>query len=91
MATATRSARLGLRTTPQQEAVIRRAAAIKNKSITEFILDTAYEAAEKTLLEQRLFVVTGDTAQALLDLLDRPEQENEGLSDLFSRRAPWEG
>jgi len=25
-----------------------------------------------------------------LDLLDRPEQTNEGLRDLFARKAPWD-
>jgi uncharacterized protein (DUF1778 family) len=90
MATATRSARLGLRATPQQEAVLRRAAEVSNKSMTDFILDSAYQAAQQTLLDQRLFLVTGSQSQqALLSLLDRPEQDNPGLKDLFSRRAPW--
>jgi uncharacterized protein (DUF1778 family) len=89
MATVARSSRLGLRTTPQQETVIRRAAEVSNKSITEFILDSAYQAAERTLLDQRLFMVTGSQSQALLSLLDRPAQDNPGLKELFSRRAPW--
>ena len=89
MTTATRSARLGLRATPQQEAVLRRAAEVSNKSMTDFILDSAYHAAEQTLLDQRLFLVTGSQSQALLSLLDRPARDNPGLKDLFSRRAPW--
>ncbi|HMM63688.1 MAG TPA: DUF1778 domain-containing protein [Mesorhizobium sp.] len=89
-ATATRSARLGLRATPQQEAVLRRAAEVTHKSMTDFILDSAYQAAEQALLDQRLFVVSGEQSQALLELLDRPAQDNAGLRDLFSRRAPWE-
>ena len=89
MTAATRTARLGLRTTPQQEAVLRRAAEVSHKSMTDFILDSAYQVAEQTLLDQRLFILTGNQAGLLLDLLDRPEQDNEGLKDLFSRRAPW--
>ena len=89
MTTATRSARLGLRTTPQQEVVLRRAAKVSNKSMTQFILDSAYQAAEQTLLEQRLFLVTGSQSQALLSLLDRPARDNTGLNDLFARRPPW--
>src|SRR5579872_6417393 len=85
-----RSARLGLRATPEQEAVLRRAADVANKSLTEFILDSACLAAEQTLLDQRLFMVPGTRYQALLDLLDRPEQDNPGLRDLFSRPAPWD-
>lgn len=89
MPAATRSARLGLRTTPQQEAVLRRAAEVSHKSMTDFILDSACLAAEQTLLDQRLFMLTGAQASALLDLLDRPAQQNPGLEELFSRRAPW--
>ena len=83
-----RIARLGLRATSAQEAVLRRAAEVAQKSMTDFILDSACQVAEQTLLDQRLFMVPGERYQALLDLLDRPEQENEGLRDLFSRPAP---
>lgn len=86
---AARSARLGLRATPEQEVVLRRAAEVAHKSLTEFILDSACLAAEQTLLEQRLFIVSGSQYQALMDLLEQPEQANEGLRDLFARNAPW--
>ncbi|MFH0726625.1 MAG: DUF1778 domain-containing protein [Pseudomonadota bacterium] len=84
-----KSARLGFRASKEQETVLRRAAEICHKSLTEFILDSAYQAAEKTLLDQRLFVVSGDQYQALLDLLDLPVVDNTGLRDLFSKPAPW--
>jgi uncharacterized protein (DUF1778 family) len=87
---ATRSARLGLRATPEQEAILRRAAEVAHKSLTEFILDSACQAAEQTLLDQRLFMVSGSQYQAFLDLLDGPSEENEGLRDLFSRTTPWD-
>ena len=87
---ATRSARLGLRATPAQEAVLRRAAEVAHKSLTDFILDSACLAAEQTLLDQRLFMVSGSQYDALLGLLERPEQSNVGVRDLFSRRAPWD-
>lgn len=84
-----RSARLGLRATPEQEGVLRRAADAAHKSLTDFILDSACLAAEQTLLDQRLFMVSGDQYQAFMDLLDQPERPNDGLRDLFSRKAPW--
>lgn len=85
-----RSARLGLRATAEQEFVLRRAAEVAHKSLTDFILDSACLAAEQTLLDQRLFMATGTQYQALMDLLERPEESNEGLRELFSRKAPWE-
>lgn len=87
----TRSARLGLRGTPEQETVLRRAAEVAHKSLTDFILDAAYQAAEQTLLDQRLFMVSGSQYQALLNMLDRPESENPGLAHLFSRQPVWAG
>jgi uncharacterized protein (DUF1778 family) len=80
--TPARSARLGLRATPEQEVILRRAAQVTPKSLTDYILDSACLAAEQTLLDQRLFMVTGSQYQALMDLLDRPAQENEGLARL---------
>ena len=86
---APRSARLGLRATPAQEAVLRRAAEATHKSLTDFILDAAYQAAEQTLLDQRLFMVSGSQYQAILEMLDRPASDNAGLKDLFARRPVW--
>ena len=87
---AARSARLGLRATPDQEAVRRRAVEVAHKCLSDFILDSACLAAEQTLLDQRLFVVSGSQCQELMALLERPAQSNEGLRDLFSRKAPWD-
>ncbi len=75
-----KSSRLGLRTTPEQEVVLRRAAEVCHKSLTEFIMDSAYRAAENALLDQRMFMVSGKRYQSLLDLLDRPAEENIGLT-----------
>jgi uncharacterized protein (DUF1778 family) len=87
--TTARSARLGLRATPEQETVLRRAAEVAHKSLTDFILDAAYQAAENTLLNQRLFMVSGSQYQALMEMLDRPESDNPGLANLFSRHPVW--
>ena len=89
-ADASRSARVGLRSSEAQVIVLRRAAEVAHKSLTDFILDSACLAAEQTLLGQRLFMATGNDHQALLDLLDRPARSNAGLKDLFSRTAPWD-
>ena len=70
--------------------MLRRAAEVADKSLTDFVLESACHAAEQTLLDQRLFLVSGDRYQALLELLDRPAQDNPGLRDLFSRPEPWE-
>jgi uncharacterized protein (DUF1778 family) len=90
LADTSRTARVGLRSSEAQVIVLRRAAEVAHKSLTDFILDSACLAAEQTLLDQRLFMATGKDHQALLDLLDRPARSNAGLKDLFSRTAPWD-
>lgn len=52
VSSAHRSARLGLRATPEQEAILRRAADVAHKSLTDFVLDSACLSAEQTLLTQ---------------------------------------
>jgi uncharacterized protein (DUF1778 family) len=84
-----RSARLGLRSSPSQVLVLRRAAEVARKSLTDFILDSACLAAEQTLLEQRLFCVDDAEYDAFVAVLDRPPSVNPGLQDLFARPAPW--
>ena len=84
-----KSSRIGLRATPEQEAVLRYAAEISRKSLTEFVLDSACLAAEQALLDQRIFMVSGKKYQEFLELLDRPPASNTGLKDLVSKPAPW--
>ncbi|MCW8445285.1 DUF1778 domain-containing protein [Fluoribacter gormanii] len=85
-----KSSRIGLRISPAQERAIKLASEIKEKSLSEFILDTAYQAAEQTLLEQRLFMVSNENFERFSKLLDRPPMDNEGLKQLFSKPSPWD-
>lgn len=85
-----RTERIGLRATPEQAARLKQAAEIEQKSLTDFILDSACAAAETTVLDQRVFMVAGKQYDEFLELLDRPAQRNKGLDRLFNRVAPWE-
>jgi uncharacterized protein (DUF1778 family) len=87
---ATRSARLGFRATHQQQVLIRQAAKITHKSVTEFVLDSACEAAENALLDQRLFLVDDETRQKFQDALDKPAKVKPKLKRLIQGKAPWE-
>ncbi len=86
----TKTSRLGFRASESQAKIIRMASDISHKSLTEFITDSAYQAAEKIILDQRLFMVSSDIFNQFSEILDRPEQENEGLKDLFSSSSPWD-
>ncbi len=85
-----KNTRFGLRATHEQAVLLRFAAEVTHKSLTDFILDSACVAAEQALLDKRLFVVNEATGQQFLDLLNRAETDNQGLKKLFSQPAPWE-
>jgi len=85
-----KTSRLGFRVSEPQAQIIRMASDISHKSLTDFIMDSAYQAAEKMILDQRLFMVSDAIYQTFSDMLERPTQENEGLNNLFSSPAPWD-
>lgn len=89
-ATTQRSGRLGLRAAPGQEALLRRAAQAANKTLTEFILDSACAVAEQTLLDQRYFLVNQAQWKAFNEILDRPARSKPALKKLMQHKAPWE-
>jgi uncharacterized protein (DUF1778 family) len=60
-----------------------------HKSLDDFILESAYLAAVDTLLDQRLFIVSGSQYRAFMQLLERPETNNPELANLFSRQLVW--
>ncbi|WP_253255799.1 DUF1778 domain-containing protein [Legionella quinlivanii] len=85
-----KNSRLGFRASETQAKIIRMASELSHKSLTDFIMDSAYQAAEKVILDQRLFMVSEDVFNKFSEILNRPQQENEGLKDLFSLSSPWD-
>ena len=66
-----KDARLNLRVTPRQDYLIRRAAAVLDKSVTEFVLDSVALDAERVLAEQRWFMLPDAEWNRFNELLDR--------------------
>lgn len=67
--------RLHLRTTERQKQLIERAAAALDKSLTDFVLDSASERAEQVLADRRRFVVDDEAWTRLEELLDAPAED----------------
>jgi uncharacterized protein (DUF1778 family) len=79
-----RDSRLNIRTTNRQDALIRRAAQAMDKSVTEFVLDSASVAAEHVLADRRFFVADEESWLAFEAALDRPAVFKPRLHDLLS-------
>jgi uncharacterized protein (DUF1778 family) len=90
MAANAKSMQLNMRVQPAQRDVIARAAKIRHKSMTDFVIDAATEAAEDVLLNQRAFMVEDDQFEALVRAMDSPVSENPALQRTLSTPAPWE-
>ena len=81
---------INLRASAAQKALIDRAAGLLGKSRTEFMLDTARQAAENVLLDQRLFLLNAVDYRKFLARLDAPVAPSRALRKLLATPSPWE-
>ena len=79
--------RFDLRATADQKSAIEQAALIKQTSATGFIMDTAYETAQKIIRDQSRIVVSTADWNALCAALDSPPEVNPALVKLMTRKS----
>jgi uncharacterized protein (DUF1778 family) len=84
------SERVHLRMTPTTERTLQRAAAVTNKTLTEFLLDAALNAALDTLADRRVFQLGDNRWNAFMAALAAPPKTNPELRKLLARKAAWE-
>jgi uncharacterized protein (DUF1778 family) len=75
--------RFHLRASERDVSTISRAAASAGVSVSAFILESAAERAERTLADQRHFVLTGEKWRAFTEALDRPARRIPQLEKLL--------
>lgn len=80
---------LNLRIPPAERNLIDRAAESAGKTRTDFILEAARRAAEETLLDRALMVVSPEAYDEFLKRLDQPAQANERLRRTMQTKKPW--
>ena len=90
MTTESKSMQINMRIRPAQRELISRAAELRHKSVSEFMIDAATEAAEDALLKQRIFFVDDDRYKQILRLMDSPVSDNPALQKMLDTPAPWE-
>jgi uncharacterized protein (DUF1778 family) len=82
-----RETRLNLRASVHQDALIRAAAQATNKTMTDFILDSASNAAEQVLADRRWFMLDDAAWTAFMDILERPAVTKPRLAKLLSEES----
>ncbi|MGV8002685.1 DUF1778 domain-containing protein [Photorhabdus temperata subsp. temperata] len=70
---------LNLRIRQEDRDLIDRAAKVKGKTVTEYVLDTIKRDTENTLLEHSFMVVSPEVFDAFIAKLDAPVVPNERL------------
>ncbi len=79
---------VNLRMRNDTRALIDRAAEIRGKNRSEFMIDAAVAAAQDTLLDQTLILVDRETYDFYLSVLDQPPS-GEGFERLMKVTPPW--
>lgn len=87
---ARKQARLAVRLTPDQDALIRDAATAAGLSITDFVTTAAVSRAESTLADRRVFRLDENAWREFTAMLDRPAKRIPELAALLGEQAPWE-
>ncbi len=85
-----KSMQLNMRIHPAQRELIARAAKARHKTMTEFVVDAATEAAEDILLNQRVFAADDDQIDELFRIMDSPVSDNPDLQRTLGKPAPWD-
>ncbi|CAN7465928.1 DUF1778 domain-containing protein [Mesorhizobium sp. LjRoot246] len=81
---------VNLRIREDVRTLIDRAAKIRGKTRSDFMIDAAYRAAEDTLLDQALIKADAESYRHYLDILDAPPN-GEGFARLMNVPKPWQG
>ena len=68
----TRTERIEARTTPDTLAIVRRAAEIQGRSISEFVISAAEQAARKTLEEEQIIRLSAADQRRFVEALLNP-------------------
>jgi uncharacterized protein (DUF1778 family) len=77
--------RIYLRVTSDQKHLLERAAQEKHTSLTNFVLENSYDAAQKILAEKTHFILNNEQWKAFCEALDSPPKEIPALINLLTQ------
>jgi len=82
---AVRTARLEARLTEEQKELFQHAADLAGRSLTDFVVDSAQEAAARTIREYEVLTLNGQDRQVFVDALLKPMPPNKRLREAARR------
>ena len=85
---ATKTARVHLRIAAADKELFERASSMHEESLTEFLVESGRERAERLLADRTHFTLDDADWQAFSTALDRPAKARPELARLFARPRP---
>jgi len=79
----TKSTRLEARLAPQTLAMVKRAAEIQGRSVSDFVVAAAREAARKTISETQLILFSMENQEKIFNALLNPSKPGPALKRAF--------
>lgn len=86
----TRSEKLDLRLTPEAKRALQSAAAASQRSVSEFVLESALQRAAETLPDRQRFGLSANAWAAFQDALDAPPRAKPRLEKLLAGKTPFD-
>lgn len=80
--------RLNLRIEEGDRVLFDTVARARRETLTQFLVESGRERAERLLADRHRFVLHPDQFEALLEAMDRPAQVQAELADLLTRARP---
>jgi uncharacterized protein (DUF1778 family) len=85
---ATKTARVNLRVAPADDVLLRQAADLVGETLSEFLIESGRERAERLVADRTRFVLDDAAWRAFNDALDRRAEIKPELRELFARSRP---
>ena len=87
---ATRSEKLDLRLTPEAKKTLYIAAAAIQRSVSDFVLESALARAEETLADRHRFGLSAEQWEAFMAALDAPPHRHARMERLLTEPSVFE-
>ncbi len=82
-----RSERLQARVNTNTKSLIEHAASLRGISVSDFLINSAYDAATKTIEEYEVIHLNQEASKAFFDVIENPPEANEAFRKASKRYA----
>lgn len=86
-----KATKVQLRLQPAEKVVIARAAALRQTTLSKFMLENAYQAAQQVLADQVHFTLPPERWKVFCQALDSPPRKIPALRQLLTEKSVFDG